>query len=81
MVRKVWRYEQSRSSLAITMMEDFTEGGDISIPFRLPFEWTFPNIAALDMFFARASEIANKGSWADEPSGSTETPSTGPTGK
>ena len=76
--RKVWRYGKI-TDVRLTMMEDFTEGGDISIPFRLPFEWTFPNIAALDMFFGRASTLNNQGAWADEASGSTPTNNTGPT--
>ena len=64
----------------ITMMEDFTEGGDISVPFRAPFEWVFNSLAALDMFFERASVLSNRGAWQDEPSGSTPNSSAGPTG-
>ena len=63
----------------ITMMEDFTEGGDISVPFRAPFEWVFNSLAALGMFFERASGLSNQGAWEEDGGGSTPTSNTGPT--
>ena len=71
-------YGQTYSMAHITMVEDFTEGGDISIPFRLPFEWVFGNLAALTMLFDRASELNNQGAWAADTGGSTPTSNTGP---
>ena len=41
-VRRRWVYGPTYSVVHVTMMEDFTEGGDISIPFRLPFEMDVP---------------------------------------
>ena len=77
--RRRWVYGQTYSVAHITMVEDFTEGGDISIPFRLPFEWVFVNLAALTMLFDRASELNNQGAWAADTGGSTPTNNTGPT--
>ena len=65
---------------SLTMMEDFTEGGDISIPFRLPFEWMFNEHRRIGyVLSSRASTLNNQGAWADESSGSTPTNNTGPT--
>ena len=77
--RRRWVYGQTYSVAHITMVEDFTEGGDISVPFRLPFEWVFVNLAALTMLFDRASELNNQGAWAADTGGSTPTSNTGPT--
>ena len=76
--RRRWVYG-TETIVHITFMEDFTEGGDISIPFRDPFEWVLNSIAALDMFFDRASALNNQGSWEDDTGGSTPTNQTGPT--
>ena len=78
--RRRWVYGQTYSVAHITIVEDFTEGGDISVPFRLPFEWVFVNLAALTMLFDRASELNNQGAWAGDTGGSTPTNNTGPTG-
>ena len=76
--RKI-EYVHPRPVARIAMMEDFTEGGDISLPFRPPFEWVFNSIAALEMFFERSSQISNRGSWTeDTDGGSTPTDDTGP---
>ena len=57
----------------ITIMEDFAEGGDISLPLRDSFDWVFVNLAAFDMFFDRASALSNQGGWQqDVNGGSTE---------
>ena len=77
--RKKWVYGPTYSWVEIVMLEDFTEGGDISIPFRDPFEWVLNSIAALDMFFDRASALTNQGAWEDDSGGSTPTSNTGPT--
>ena len=76
--RRQWTYGKE-TIVRLTMVEDFTEGGDISIPFRLPFEWVFNNLAALTMLFDRASELNNQGAWAADSGGSTPTNNTGPT--
>ena len=77
--RRRWVYGPTYSVVHVTIMEDFTEGGDISIPFRDPFEWVLNSIAALDMFFDRASALNNQGAWEDDDTGSTPTNQTGPT--
>ena len=76
--RRRWVYGKE-TIVHITFMEDFTEGGDISIPFRDPFEWVLNSIPALDMFFDRASALNNQGAWEDDTGGSTPTNQTGPT--
>ena len=78
--RRRWVYGQTYSVAHITIVEDFTEGGDISIPFRLPFEWVFVNLAAMTMLFDRSLELNNQGAWAGDTGGSTPTNNTGPTG-
>ena len=78
-VRRIIEYVHPRPVVRIAMMEDFTEGGDISVPFRPPFEWVFNSIAALDMFFDRASSLSNRGAWRADPNGgSTPSGGTGP---
>lgn len=79
-VRRKIEYVHPRPMAIIEMMEDFTEGGDISVPFRQPFEWVFNSLAALDMFFDRASALTSRGGWQqDTNGGSTPSSRTGPT--